>query len=263
MDYFREWFVMSVSALLASYGLPTLIADAADFDGTNDYILKGSGLTGAVDSKTGIFSAWMRIDGGDGADQALLEGYTSGSLNLRIRRQANNKFGFILTPNTGGDGINGIYMQTVNTYLASATWLHVLMSWDLGAVVSHMYINDVSDKAVSYIGDALGDYTHTAWGLMSGSSGLPFFNGCAAEFYFAPNQYLDFSIEANRRKFITTSGKPAYLGADGSIPTGTAPIMYHHLDNGEAVANFATNRGTGGNFTITGTLDTASTSPTD
>jgi hypothetical protein len=39
--------------------------------------------------------------------------------------------------------------------------------------------------------------------------------------------------------------------------------MYHHLDNGEAVANFATNRGTGGNFTITGTLDTASTSPSD
>ena len=87
--------------------------------------------------------------------------------------------------------------------------------------------------------------------------------GFFAEVSFAFGQSLDFSIVSNRRKFLSAGGKPVFLGADGSLPTGTAPIIYQHLDDGEAVANFATNRGTGGDFTITGTLDTGSTSPSD
>ena len=81
---------------------------------------------------------------------------------------------------------------------------------------------------------------------------LSAFNGALAEVYFAPGQYLYFSIASNRRKFISRTGKPVHLGTTGMLPTGTAPLVYHHLDDAEAVANFATNRGTGGNFTITG-----------
>jgi hypothetical protein len=241
----------------------TLVTDAAYFDGVNDYMLRGGDLTGAADSKTGIFSAWVRLDAGDGTDRALIEGQLDATHACRIRQQANNKFGIVLTPIAGLDSTTGIYMQTANTYLATATWRHVLMSWNLGTVASHIYINDVSDKVVVYSGDALGDYTHDNWSVGATKTGTLKLNGSLAEVYFAPGQYLDFSIEANRRKFITAAGKPVHLGADGSLPTGTAPIIYHHLDDGEAVANFANNRGIGGNFTITGALGTAPTSPTD
>lgn len=40
-------------------------------------------------------------------------------------------------------------------------------------------------------------------------------------------------------------------------------IIYFHLDPAEAPADFATNRGTGGNFSITGALTAGSTSPSD
>jgi hypothetical protein len=39
--------------------------------------------------------------------------------------------------------------------------------------------------------------------------------------------------------------------------------MYLHLDDGETVNNFALNAGTGGDFTVNGTLATAATSPSD
>jgi hypothetical protein len=84
-------------------------------------------------------------------------------------------------------------------------------------------------------------------------------NACLAEVYINLAEYVDLSVEANRRKFISSAGKPVNLGASGSVPTGTAPIMYF---KGPASA-FPTNLGTGGNFTVTGTLTDGSTNPTD
>ncbi|HQS59719.1 MAG: hypothetical protein B7Y56_02975 [Gallionellales bacterium 35-53-114] len=240
-------------------GQQPFVADAADFDGTNDYMLRGAGLTGAVDSKTGIFSAWVRLDGGDGASLTILRSTNAINAFLVLRR-TDNFFAI------GGDNAAGteiLLLKTSNAYTASSTWLHLLASWDLASAAGHLYINDASDISSPTLTNDTIDYTLANWGVGAVPGGTFLMNGCIAEMYFAPGQYLDFSVESNRRKFITAAGKPAYLGADGSIPTGTAPIMYHHLDNGEVVANFATNRGAGGNFAITGTLDAASTSPTD
>jgi hypothetical protein len=255
---------MSVSALLASYGLPTLIADAADFDGTNDYMLRGADLTGIADGKSGAISFWYRVDGGDGTTRQIFNNNISAGQRFHLHHLINNKFEIVGSAADGSGEI--LKLDSVNAYLATSTWLHILASWDLASNVSSLYINDVSDHSSIIRTNNTIDYsggTNWAVGSSAYSPGSDKINGCLAEVYFAPNQYLDFSVESNRRKFITAAGKPAHLGTDGSLPTGTAPIMYHHLDNGEAVANFATNRGTGGNFTITGTLDTASTSPTD
>ena len=66
---------------------------------------------------------------------------------------------------------------------------------------------------------------------------------------------MDLSVTANRRKFINASGAPRYLGASGELPLGAAPDIYCKVPTGAADATgFATNRGTAGNFTITGTL---------
>jgi hypothetical protein len=242
-------------------GSKFIVVDSADFDGTNDYMTRGADLTGIADGKTGILSYWIRLDGGDGSLQfALASAVSAGVIGaVRFTRGVANVFEVI-----GRDATTAtvLFLKTSATYLAGAAWHHVLSSWDLLNNVSHLYVDDASDQVVTTRTNANIDYTQADW-FVGESPSLGFkLNGCLAEFYFAPGQFLDFSVLANRRKFIA-SGRPVFLGTDGSLPTGTAPLIYQHLSDGEAVANFATNRGTGGNFTITGTLDAGSTSPSD
>lgn len=237
--------------------------DSADFDGSNDYMRRGAGLTGAADSKSGTFSAWIRLDGGDGSGLRILSANTTlagATSSVVIARPAGNRFQFICRNSSGGDLLE---MVTAATYTAGASFLHVLASWKLDtALARHIYVNDADDTGtVSDFTDGTIDYTVADWAIGAIANGNSKFNGCLAELWFAPGVYLDLSVEANRRKFISDDGKAVFLGTDGSLPTGTAPLVYTHLDDGEAVANFATNRGSGGDFAITGTLETGSTAP--
>lgn len=235
------------------------LVGAVEFDGTNDYMLRGAGLTGAADSKSGIFSAWIRLDG----DSTNMEIIVSATFQFQVYYDATDDKFFVY----GYDSTSATALElyTGNTYNAGATWLHLLFSWDVATAARHGYVNDVSDlDAGSGSTDLAIDYTETNWGIgadTDSSSGK--LDGCLAELYFAPGQYLDLSVEFNRRKFIASDGKPAYLGPDGSAPTGTAPLVYLHLDPAETPANFAANHGSGGNFSVTGTLTAASTSPSD
>ena len=251
---------MSANALLLAGGTPLITVDAADFDGTNDYMLRGADLSGIADGKSGILSFWYRIDGGDGIMRRILITDLASSSGFMVSLDGGNDFAI-----TGAnvDTSTALSIYALGNYLAGGAWIHLLASWDTNTSAAHIYISDVSNLYVGSIANKTIDYTRPNWGVSADTAGTYKNNGCLAELYFAPNQYLDFSDVNNRRKFISAAGKPVHLGVDGSLPTGTAPIIYLHLDDGEAVANFATNRGTGGNFTITGTLDTASTSPSD
>ena len=242
--------------LIAGYANPLVLCDSADFDGVNDYMLRGGGLTGAADSKSGILSAWIRLDGlGPNIINA------TGNNFIFVLRAGDQKFGI------GGENAAGteILLLITNTvYGAAATWLHVLASWDLATASAHLYVNDVDDLAAgSTLTDDSIDYTLANWAIGATVAGTGLVDSALAELYFAPGQYLDFSLVSNRRKFISASGKPVSLGATGSLPTGTAPIIYQRVADGAAVATFATNLGTGGDFSITGTLTTGSTSPSD
>ena len=242
-------------------GTASYAVDAADFDGTNDYMLRGAAFTGISNSSQGIFSCWVRFDGGDGSEQTLL---TDADTLCLIRKTTANKVEITLW-DTGASNLLAFNSSAIT---ASATWVHILASWDTGFSsgnkLHHLYITNASDKTVS-VDSANGANVNlgaTNWGVGARTGGTLKLNGCLAELYFAPGQYLDFSTSANRAKFIS-GGKPVSLGGDGSLPTGTAPIAYFRLLNGEAALRFATNLGTGGNMTITGTLDVASSSPSD
>lgn len=230
------------------------IVDAADFDGTNDYLTRGADLTGIADGKAGALSFWVRIDGGDGGTMDIV----GGTSFFRCLKNTSNQFSVLGFTSAGGGAILSI--RTSGAYTAGATWLHVLASWDLATAAAHLYINDVSDLVSTTLTDDTINYTAGEFAVGAFNTGVLKFNGCIAEAWFN-TAYIDFSVEANRRKFIDADGKPVDLGADGSTPTGGAPLVYLHLDDGEAVANFAVNAGTGEGFTITGTLDTADTSP--
>ena len=254
-----------MQALFMNYGQTLSVVDSADFDGTNDYMTRGAGLTGAADSKLGIISFWCRIDAGDGTTRLLQSSATTvGGATQGFRVFANTTNGIeFLGTNAAASSILSITTST-NSVLAGATWRHVLCSFDMSDTAKrHLYLNDVSDLNVAtYTNDTI-DYTFADWSIGARPDGAVKVDGCFAEFYLAFGQYLDFSIIANRRRFISANGKPVWLGTDGAIPTGTAPLVYQRVADGAAVATFATNLGTGGNFSITGTLTAGSTSPSD
>lgn len=232
---------------------------AVTFDGTNDYLLRGSDYTGSADGSLGIFSGWIKFNGGDGANQNFVH-HTAGAGT--VRRLSTNLLEFDVFTQTNS-GINRLTVRSSNTYTVSGTWLHVLCSWSTnfsaGNKISHLYVNDVSDKVVfEDVGTVANiNYTvaeHSVGGRVDGGGKL---NGDMAQIYYAPGQFLDFSVEANRRLFISSSGGPVDLGSDGSTPTASAPILFL---NG-AASTFATNLGTGGGMTTNGALTNASSSP--
>lgn len=83
------------------------------------------------------------------------------------------------------------------------------------------------------------------------------------KFASAVNALGNITVKANRRKFISANGKPVFLGTDGSKPTGTPPIVFLSQQRNDTPNTFNINRGTGGDFTITGTLTESTTSPSD
>ncbi len=68
---------------------------------------------------------------------------------------------------------------------------------------------------------------------------------------------IDWTVEANRRKIIDAGGKPVDP-AEAVLAFGTPTVML----TGDATA-FQTNEGSGGSFSLTGSLTNASTSPSD
>lgn len=244
--------------------------NAVKFDGANDYLAKSTKLTGAADASTGILSFWIRFDSGDTAASPYvfnIKDATDSATVLTVYMNAgkvafsirNNGATIIVTFNTSAL-VNG----AANTG-GSAKWFHILSSWDMnysaGNKLKNLYVNDVSDlKDVVDSGAAFSvPYSTVAahYSVGAATAGGNKFNGSISELYFAPGQYLDFSVESNRRKFIDADGLPVSLGADGSTPTGVAPIVYLKGD----YTAFGVNSGTGGDFTLTGALQEASTTP--
>lgn len=236
-----------------------LTCDAADFDGTNDILKRGANFTGIANSKKGILSLWVRLDAVSfsaifvgkvsSTDSKLLLAINSGTFTLDILRASASST--VLTLASNGSKSTGI-------------WYHVLMAWDRAAGVGYCYVNDVDESNLTNGSDENAPYTSMVdWHVGAHVNDTLKTDGCVADVYFAPGQYIDISVESNRRKFITADGTPAKLGATGDTPTGTAPILYSHLDDGETANNLAINRGTGGNLTVTGGLATCATSPSD
>lgn len=241
--------------------MPFLV-DAASFDGTNDYMSRGAVPDGLADGQKGTLSFWVKMTAQDDIDQKMVRSTGAG---IDVYRSFANLISIELQDSTGSFFLT---FNSTGTVKISSGWVHVLASWDtnfgIGAKLAQIYLNDVSGVTINDTTAAFTiNYANINFWFGAGEGG--FFKSYAdyADVWFDATTRMDLSVESNRRKFITSGLCPVNLGTDGSTPTGTAPIIYFHLDDGEAVANFATNRGTGGNFTITGALATAGTSPSD
>lgn len=244
--------------------------DGANFDGSVDWLNKTT-THGAADGKQGILSFWLRMLGGDGSSRNI---WACGANKMRfiVKREVGNTITFQGNDPAGLNPVTRLFLPP-NQVMSSATgWHHFLAMWDLnvGAAASGVWVDDAPDSMTTgagipfySVGNNIG-YSVDVNAYFGGTdTGTVLGNFDIADFYLAFNQYLDFNIYTNRRRFISSIRKPVKLGGTGSDPTGTSPTVFCRLADGEAPANFALNRGTGGNYTVTGALTTSSTSPSD
>lgn len=255
--------------------------DAADFDGTNDNLRRLTAFTGATTAtRKALFSCWVYIDQNPPTSSPAFGSY---QLALATADLGNGPFnmGLAVTnndPSAGGtisftcNEVLGVDTQFGFSYPATfASWIHILTSFNTATGQKWVFINgvDVTASASPFLNN-VGNADWTASPLFN-VGGFDDHNGnffnpadCGlAELWFDPNQFLDLSVGSNVSKFIS-GGKPVNLGSDGSTPTGTKPMIYLHLDDGETANNFATNRTGNGDLTVNrGALTTKASSPSD
>ena len=240
--------------LIAAAG--RFVVSAVTFDGTNDYMTRGAALTGVADGKLGILSFWIKFN--SEATQRIIE---IPGIRFKFDKYLNDVEELYARDTVPAQCLGNNFTRTQ----VADGWTHYLSSWTLATTTAHHYQDDISDKAAEVKVNAAIDYSGSAAEVYFGcTAGLASkLNADIAEFYLNTVEYLDFSVEANRRKFITSDGKPADLGPTGLLPTTNQPMIYFSARPGDAATAFATNRGTGGNFSITGTLALTATSPSD
>ncbi len=246
-----------------SYTPPSVQYELA---GINGWMARGGGLTGAVDSRKGIFSCWFKW--GDNVFPQwmyFINGHNSSNVERLIIRWLNPGGLFeCYAYNSAGGLLFHMYSPTGIPFNADNTvWHHILMSWDLVTAGRTLWIDNVEDLFTATLiqGQDI-DYTTDEWvvGQFLDSDANPFnrnFNGCLAQMYLNLGEYLDFRSAANRAKFITSDNFPVDLGSDASGPTGNQPIVY--LQN--PLATHEINDGSGGNFTKNGILTACATQP--
>lgn len=246
---------MIPTLMMMGAGTSGYIANAVNFNGSTTYLARGAGLTGAVDGKQGASSFWVR-NGEDARDHRIMSSFKSPHFPMRIFLTTTNGMQWLGRDFTT-NRLN-INSSTDSVQVADG-WVHCMASWDLTDTGKrHIYINDVSDlTVVTYTNNNI-FYAGTEWTVGALTDATLKFKGDLADFWFDDN-YVDLSIEANRRKFISASGKPVDLGDNGELPNGAPPLVFQSGDTDV----WHTNLGTGGGFTENGALTTASTSPSD
>ncbi len=216
------------------------------FDGSNDWLSNAAELTGNADSKVGTGSMWIRFEGGDGVSQNIYRSDT-GQVFIHkttgnvIRIQANNSVGTKI-----------LELDSNSTYTVASGIIHLCWSYDLANGIGRLFIDDADDLAASpTLTDDTIDYTDDGYGFgateLAGSNKI---TACVGQAYLNFAEFLDINDEGARRFFISANGLPVSLGADGSNPTGKAPIIF--FDG--AVASWHTNAGSGGGFAENGEI---------
>lgn len=221
-------------------------------------------LIGVVDGPTGFISLWAKPDPASvGIDFART---VLGNFEARFELQPpNSQFQSFFWDEEGNSftELGGPENDAVDW----STWHHVLLAWDVGHAKGSrrwaLYIDDAS-VAISPPNDfddsgpAFNiNYVDDWWVLMPHATGL------------APVSYADYGIwlntslieadstitEANRRKFISATGKPV----DPSNWPANPVVKF----SGDA-STFLTNQGSGGAFSLlSGTVLDAADSPSD
>lgn len=229
---------------------------AVTFDGSNDYQTRGAGLTGAADGTKLLISGWFKFAADEAGTTTILNARIGAANYFNLYRNAATVY--LDISNTAGAQI--VSLATSSTVTAASGWNHIAIALDMATPTAYLYVNGVDAKTQTTLTAGTLELTPDNWRFGNDLGGAnTALNANVADFYMA-FEYL--ALNANIGKFYS-GGKPVNLGTTGATPTGTQPIVFFRHVTGAAASDFGTNQGSGGDFTITGTLTEATTSPSD
>lgn len=238
--------------------------NAVNFDGSTD--LSESSPSTISNSPTFSFSCWLKANSSMDSTGTygifrlqtssstevidIFKTTTSGGLH-RITVRMTDTLGFVESFSSD---------SFTNVLQSSDGWINLLVCGDISDGSNcFMYINNTEiGLTKSTLSSSNIDFSSLD-NIIVGKRISSYYHGDVSELWFDPSTYIDFSVESNRRKFITSIGNPVNVGSSGQNPTGSSPYIFLSGDT----ATWHTNKGTGGGFTENGTLTTASTSPSD
>lgn len=243
------------------------VAKAVHWDGTS-YLHNDALACGETDKLS--FAVWFR---GPASDPVATDVCGFWVTDPQDTFRAYAEADFLGSPSEADGGVQFSLSDPSNNFLASATTSSqqgprpVADTW-----YAYMFSADVSSDSGPLTAalndlDALG-FSHnvSAPASILPGNGLPLWIGLSdasgepldmANFLMWYGQAIDWSVEVNRRFIIDASGKPvdpALAIAEFGAPTVAL--------TGDATA-FQANQGSGGSFSLSGSLTNASTSPSD
>jgi len=209
---------------------------ASTFDGSNDNLTRTS-LTGAADSKLFTFSCNFKR--GNSGNRYLIDIDNSGTIAFVVQLE---DAGLMIIGSNAAN--SAILFYSGGTDLLQNKWYSLQISIDMSNTSKRHVLLDGVDAGGSYsvyTDDSI-NFTTSSYRVAGAST--PMFAGEISDLYFQDGEYIDLS--SSNPFFDTETYKPKNLGATGSEPTGTSPIIYLPL-NGNNAGN---NKGTGGDFTV-------------
>lgn len=215
---------------------------AVTFETPTDELNAGANLTGVTDCKQMTISTWFKRNTGIGGNLNVIYDTSESGTFFGITDNSDSRIYFI------DDNVVRIGAQTPIT---DTNWHHIMLSFDLtDPAKAHVYLDGNSEPYITEYVDTPMNLVAADHLIANTNSGGLRWEGDIADLWINHCNYIDLSIPANRAKFLSTNGGPKDLGANGELPTGTPPIVFLSGD----AANWHTNKGTGGGFTVTGDL---------
>jgi hypothetical protein len=226
---------------------PAYAATPVNFDGST-WLRRNADLTGAADSKVFSGSVWLRR-GVTNTFMRAVQG-TSGKIGVNFFNSGSGNRVSLEARNAAGTLI--LELRTTNNDTA---WHHYLWSVDLNSTaLRHFYLDDVSGGTWQVYSNDTIDFTSGGFGIgntASGGSSGPWTGDMADIWLRFGGAVIDFSVEANRRMFITADKKPADpAGWPSSIVQFHGPVAEWHV-----------NKGSGGGLTVSAGALGAGTGP--
>ena len=178
-------------------------AEAVDFDGTNDYLSRSSDLIGNADGKTFTFSCWF--------DRTSTSGnlffYQSGATAYFYVLFSSTDV-FVVGLNTSGANIlQGSFPFTRQSSIF--TNHNIIISIDMASsTMRSIYMDDIAQTVTwtTYTNDVI-NFKNTYHSIHASNTSVS--SASRLAHVFLAYEYIDLSIEANRRIFITSDRRPA------------------------------------------------------
>lgn len=235
---------------------PSTTYKGVKFNGTNVDIKSTSatGVPGNVNAVT--LSVWLRAANTGNQQQVLYITNSGGTALFNAKVLANGVFQVEGFTSAGSTVFSGSFSTPV-----TGVWEHFIVNYRDDSLTSdriQAYRNGSSDETGFTVSSTnqvnIGQYANVGVtydpSLVTSSNR---YAGSMAELYLQTATDIDLTNPATLAKFINGTA-PTALGTNGITPTGLQPNLYFSRGSSDAVSTFASNRGSMGNFALTGTL---------